>query len=283
MSGKVSVSAVALGLLGALTLQIAVAAEVPPRQITVSAMAQVEAVPDQVVLTVGIRTEHAESLLTAKAQNDRRTSALLGLAPKYRLPDKQCQISSLSMGPVFGERAFVFEDRRVGGKRQIIGYCVNREFEITLKDFKVLEMILSDALEAGVTDVDEILFQTTKHREHQVEARRRAVEYAKEKAGHLAELNGLRLGKAIRIQEGVEGDRHTRGFGGAAGMMAPSSASLDADRPGRARVRFVNQGGRAEQDIDTPKAASTPKQTIPPGVLVIEATVEITFEMLDRT
>ena len=275
MCGKVSVSAVALGLLGALTLQIAVAAEVPPRQITVSAMAQVEAVPDQVVLTVGIRTEDAKSLLTAKAENDRRTSALLGLAPKYRLPDKQVQVSSLSMGPVF-------EDRRSGEKRRLLGYYVNRQFEITLKDFKVLEMILSDALEAGVTDVDDVLFQTTKHREHQVDARRRAVEYAKEKAGHLAELNGLRLGKAIRIEEGVEGSRHTTGFGGA---MASKdvTANSDADRPGQARVRFVNQGARAQQDVDTPKGASTPKQTIPPGVLVIEATVTIIFEMLDRS
>ena len=77
----------------------------------------------------------------------------------------------------------------------------------------------------GANTVSGILFRTTKHREHQFEAHQLAVAYAREKAGHLAELNGLALGKAITIEEEVEGDIHTRGFGGGMGGMAGDSTS----------------------------------------------------------
>jgi len=88
----------------------------------------------------------------------------------------------------------------------------------------------------GANRVTGILFRTTKHREHQVEARRLAVAYAKEKAGHLAELNDLALGKAITIEEDVEGDNHTMGSGGGmgGGMVAcrcPTKVSRSSSWP----------------------------------------------------
>lgn len=252
----------------------AVAAEPLERSVTVSAMAQVEAVPDQVQLTVGINTEDPKSLLTAKAENDRRTKAMLALAEKYRLSDKQVKIASLTMRPIYA-------DRRWDDSRPVIGFRVHREIEITLQDFKVLEPLIADALKAGATNLDDVVFQTTKHPQHQVEARSRAVAYAREKAGHLAELNGLRLGKAIQIHEDVEGDRHTTGFGGAAGMAAPTSSIPSPPSASHAKVLLVQRGQAAKTDEPAAERhAST--DVIPPGVLIIQATVEITFELLDR-
>lgn len=235
----------------------------PEHSIAVSAAADVKVVPDRVLLTVSIRTEDAKSLLTAKAENDNRTRAVLALADKYGIAEKHFLIDSVHMGP--------FREDIVR-----MGYQVTRDIEITLDDFNLVEPVLSDALEAGATGVYGIHFATTKHRELQFEARKLAVEHAKEKAGHLAELNGLKLGKALRIEESVEGDTHTgmfsmAGFGGAA-------VSSPQERPARAKIHLV----AAEQ----PAATKTKKQPtgadrkpVAPGQLTISATVTITFEM----
>lgn len=118
------------------------------------------------------------------------------------------------------------------------------------------------------------IFVTTKHREQQFEARKLAVEHAKEKAAHLTELNGLKLGKAIRIEESVEGDIHTEGFG--FGGMAASDAG---ERPGRAKIHLVAADLPATKRGEKPPAA--PRKPIAPGQLTISATVTITFELTE--
>jgi len=161
--------------------------------------------------------------------------------------------------------------------RQLLRYTVTREIDATLRDFRLLEPIISDALQIGVNHVGGILFRTTKHREHQFEARRLAVAYAREKAGHLAELNGLALGKAITIAEEVEGDIHTRGSGGGGmGGMAGGPSSN-----GGAKILLTGMRTSAPESSNAADAAPDAGSTVAPGVITISATVTITFELKD--
>ena len=249
------------GILPCLAAACPVQGADPDRSITVSARADIKVAPDRVLLTLSVHTEDAKDLLAAKADNDNRTRAVLALADKYGIPEKHFLIDSIDMGPQY--------QRMV-----LVGYRVDRDIEITLDDFALLEPVLSDALAAGATGVHGVLFVTTKHREQQFEARKLAVEHAKEKAAHLAELNGLKLGKAIRIEESVEGDIHTEGFG--FGGMAASDAG---ERPGRAKIHLVAADLPATKRGEKPPAS--PRKPIAPGQLTISATVTITFELTE--
>jgi uncharacterized protein YggE len=127
--------------------------------------------------------------------------------------------------------------------------------------------------------VGDLLFRSTKNREMQVDARRKAVEYAKEKASHLAQLNASKLGKALKIEENVEAKRETTGYGMAMGGMSASASlrtpklwtdvHLTADVP--------NIAGDAPAATD----GANKGPVLAPGVIVIDATVTITFEMVE--
>ncbi len=257
------------------------AAEPPVRTIEVSAASEIYVPPDEVLLTLTARSRDKQ-LLVAKAENDRLTRSVLSLGDKYKIPKERFQIDYFNIGPIY-ERA------RQGAERKLVGYGVTRSIQITLRDFAVLEPLVSDALEAGITEVDEILFRTTKHREHQFEARRLAVVHAKEKASHLAELNGLKLGKPITIEHGLEGDEHTPVFasvattigGGGQESWTSEAAVVDHALPGGAKVHLI--GAASALRSPQPKAADAAKEPEPiaPGVLTISATVTITFEMVD--
>ena len=185
------------------------------------------------VFTLGITTQHQESLAGAKAANDQKARAVLAVLEKHGVSKENIQVSSMQMGPVYKKRFTQDAGRqRVIEERQVDYYYVTREIEVVATQFETVDQMIDGAVAAGASHVGDLLFRTTKNRERQVEARAKAVEYAKEKAGHLATLNGLKLGKAWQIEEDVESSRHTTGYGSAAGIGAPSdSASLRTPKP----------------------------------------------------
>lgn len=228
-------------------------------------MREIDVAPDEVVLSLYVVTEDEKSPLPAKAENDNRTRDILKAIKNRHIEDKDVKIDCLEIEQIL---------RR--GEWEILKYRVTRGIDVTLQDFSLLEPVLSDALQRGANKVRGILFRTTKHREHQFEARRLGVMYAKEKAGHLAELNGLALGKAITIEEEVEGDIHTRGagMGGFGGMAGPGEASTRT-----ARLSLVSAAQPREEKRDAATAAGDAATTVAPGVITISATVVITFEL----
>jgi uncharacterized protein len=266
-----------VALIVAASALVALAAEPPvrvalvdaptTRTIKVSAMREIEVVPDEVVLSLSVITEDEKSPLPAKAENDKRTRAILKTIKSHGVEDKYVKIDCLEIHPVYQHR-----------DQTLIQYTVTRGIDVTLQNFDLLEPILSDALGVGANRVGGILFRTTKHREHQFEARRLAVAYAREKAGHLAELNGLALGKAITIEEEVEGDIHTRGSGGMGGGMGEMTNSFKANT-GRARIVLVGMGKDREGGEVAAQTTPDARQTIAPGTITISATVTITFEL----
>jgi uncharacterized protein len=247
-------------------LRVAVVDEPTARTIKVSAMREIEVVPDEVVLSLSVITDDEKSPLPAKSENDKRTRAILKTLKSHRIEDKCVKIDCLEVRP-----EYLHGD--------LLKYAVTRGIDVTLQDFELLEPILSDALRVGANRVSGILFRTTKHREHQFEARRLAVAYAREKAGHLAELNGLALGKAITIEEEVEGDIHTRGSGGGMGGGMGGMASDSKVDTGRARVVLVGMGKDREGTEVAAQTTPDARQTIAPGTITISATVTITFEL----
>ena len=257
----------AMALLTFVSAAPVVLAEPPVRTIKVTGGSGISVVPDEVILSLKVVTENKD-LLAAKSDNDARTRAVLALAEKYHVEPKHVQIEEMRLDPRY-DRA---ESK---GEQKLIGYSFARGIEITLHDFEILEPLLSDVLKAGANRVESILFRTTKHRQQQFAAREMAVEIAKEKAGHLAELNGLMLGKAIAIEEGLEGNVHTP-------FMACVAADVGLDDGGGLPGRLISYrqapGKPAAQRRKTPAE----RQPIAPGQIMITADVTITFELLER-
>lgn len=229
------------------------------RTVRVSAQSVVHVSPDEVVISLEVATRDKD-LTTAKTDNDKRTQAILALGKKYRLADNAVKIDTFTIQRQYDRSEQVF-----------IGYRVNRQIEFVLSDFNEFDSLISSALAAGATSLDNILLRTTKHLEHQWEARRKAVEIAKEKAGHLASLNGLVLGKAIEIEEGVEGDDHTGGMGGMGGFMANKESD-------KVKIRFASMAN--EKESGKAANASKPQTTVALGQISVRATVNITFELI---
>jgi uncharacterized protein YggE len=251
-------------------------AKPPARTVTVTARGQVGVVPDLVELRLGVSTQ-APQLAEAKRDNDKKTAAVLAAAGKYAVPKDDMEIN-LDITPLY-------QDRRSEEIPKLQGYRIHRSIDIRLRDFSKVEPLLSDALAAGVNWVGGLEYQSTKHRENQAEARRLAVEVAKEKATRLAALNGLKLGKAIQISEDVDAGRGFDIAPAAKVAAEPAAVPRVAERGAAGASRYLAVLFQDAQEKPDPKGGKGGKEhtEIPfaPGKLFVRITVNITYELRD--
>ena len=261
-------------LVAILVGQPALAPAAPPTPtVSVTARGQASVVPDMIEIRLGVSTQ-APQLADAKRDNDKKTAAVLAVVKKFDVPKDDIELN-VHISPVY-------EDRRSAELPKLQGYRIDRSIEIRLRDFSKVEPLLSDALAAGVNEVAGLEYQSTKHRENQAQARRLAVEMAKEKATQLAGLSGLKLGKAIQISEEVDTGR---GFDFAPAAKMPAAMHPAKEKEGVPGSRYQVVLRPSPQDKPNPKGGKGGKEEaeIPfaPGKLFVRITVNFTYELRD--
>ena len=167
----------------------------PPRTISTSGDAVVYAVPDEVVLALGVET-FAPRLEDAKKANDERASKLVKTIKAAGVEEKHIQTATIQL-----------EIRYRSGRPSegIDGYYARRSYSITLKQPKGLEALLDAALTNGANQILGIDYRTAQLRTHRDKARQMAIKAAKEKAVALAAELDCTVGAPRTISEGAIG------------------------------------------------------------------------------
>jgi uncharacterized protein YggE len=161
------------------------------RTISVTGTAQVMVVPDEVALTLGVETSDLQ-LVTAKANNDAIVKKVLDITKTIGIDPKNVQTDYMNIQPRYDSNY---------PKPNFIGYFVQKNIVITLKDVSKFEDLLSQALEAGVNYVHNIDFRTTELRKYRDQARDLALKAAQEKAKAMASTVGQQVGQPLAVRE----------------------------------------------------------------------------------
>lgn len=118
------------------------------------------------------------------------------------------------IGDVGASRVSLEEKRKyVNGEHRFAGYEARVGFHIVLDDPDRVEQTLVGAVDAGVNEITSVSFQTRKLREIRAQARRQAIEAARNKAEICCEAAGVRLGAVVHIED-VDPEAVSRGYEG---------------------------------------------------------------------
>ena len=200
-----------------------------PRLITVTGEAEVQVVPNQAILTLGVETRDRD-LGIAKRDNDERIKRVLALAKKYGLTPGHIRVDHISIEPWYSDG----ED--------VIGYRVRKTIVLTIQNLSKFDGLLNSLLDAGANYVDRVQFRTTKLREYRDQARALALMAAKEKAKKMAKELGQKIGKPYTIvEEQYEkgmAPNVMQGAGGSSGEADKSVALGQISVNVRVRVSF---------------------------------------------
>jgi uncharacterized protein YggE len=220
-------------------------------KITVNGEAVVYVKPDKIVISLGIETWDGDMGVAKRKNNDILRKALAAITA-CGVPEKEIQTDHLSIAPRWKD-----EYR----KGDFIGYFVRNTLVVNLTEAEKVEELATRTLEAGVTHLHGIDFQTTDFKKHRERARELALKAAKEKAEKMASVLGQSVGAPLQIAEGYSGSpwRYYSSWGGwGSGRYEGMSQNVAQE------VR----GGSGEMS-----------DTIVLGKIAIRAGVAVTFEL----
>jgi uncharacterized protein len=167
------------------------------RSVLVQGLGKLMTVPDQVRLNVQVNTR-AESATEAMAQASKKTSDILAILKGYGVDPKDIQTSRVTVSAIL-------DYQRNIQPPPIIGYGGVNEFTIIFKA-KLMDRVgefLDKAVALGVTSFGGLTYESSKQRELERDALKKAAGDAQARAEVLAKELGATLGRVMTISEFV--------------------------------------------------------------------------------
>jgi uncharacterized protein YggE len=151
---------------------------------------KVTAKPDLARITISAQYRNANGA-TAKQSVDRSIDAFLKIAPDFGLTSDDITASDVSVSE---DIDYDSRDRRISN-----GFVAEREVKLKLRDLDRLGELLDAALAAGLTEIDNVSFESSRADQLRLEARGKATADAREKAAGLATAFDGSLGPIYSI------------------------------------------------------------------------------------
>jgi uncharacterized protein YggE len=151
--------------------------------ISVIGQGDVQAKPDTVVITLGVKTEQRNAK-EAVAENAARSQAMIQALKQIGISENDIETVSFSLYPKY---------EYTDGVSRIIGYEVEHLFEITVRQVQNAGIIYETAVENGANIARNIQFRLKNPNRYYQQALAQAVRNAHEKAATIARTLGVLL------------------------------------------------------------------------------------------
>lgn len=152
------------------------------------------AIPNKADISFGV-TKTSTRIADAQTQVNTAINAILSELKKQGIAEKDIKTTNYSVYPDYDY---------AGGRNSIRGYTVTQQINVKVKPIDKVNTVVDLITQNGANMVGGISFSLddNERKKLQQEARRQAVDAAKEKAQSLAALAGIKLGRIVDVQEG---------------------------------------------------------------------------------
>ncbi|WGW02233.1 SIMPL domain-containing protein [Tropicibacter oceani] len=164
-----------------------------PRTITVSGEAEVVAVPDMAVVTLGAQAQD-ETAIGAMNKTSEALDAIIARLSEMGIAARDIQTSALRLD----ER---WDNSSLSGGRELAGYEASNMLTVRVRDLDALGDVLQAALDDGANSLSGLSFDIQDPRPLQDEARKLSVRDAMAKAQLYSEAAGVALGRVVTITD----------------------------------------------------------------------------------
>ena len=210
----------------------------PQSGIWVTGMGQVTSAPDISTLNGGVEAV-AETVAEARGEAAEAMDAIMDALAALGVEDKDIQTTSFNIYPEY-------QYDREKDRSELVGYRVNNQIAVTIRDLEQVGAVIDDMVEAGgdLARFNGIRFGLDDPKSLETEARKLAVEDMTAKATELAENAGVSLGDLVYISESFGASPRTFEVAESA-VLARSVAFDAADTPisgGEIGVTITIQG-----------------------------------------
>lgn len=216
------------------TIQAQEQKQVP--QITVSGEGKIKVTPDEAFITVAVENTGKEAV-EVKKKNDETVDKVLKLIKQRGIQTADYQT----------QRVNLYKNYDYNTKKY--NYVANQTISILLKDLTKYDKLMMDIVDSGINSIQGIEFKSSKIKEYESQARKKAILDAKQKAeDYVSVLAGQKVGKALVISD---------------------NSYTNYPRPVLAEMKTM----------DMADGASTPQETLAIGEIEIISNVSVSFAL----
>lgn len=164
---------------------------------TVTGTAEKTAVPDTAMVSLGIN-KNSPTVETAKDEVNKIINKITDDLKNMGVSEKDIKTSNYSVNPNYDYR---------DGSQKANGYSVSANIEVKLKSIEKANSAIDTATRDGATQVGGVQFvlNDDERKKAEDEARKEAIQKAKEKASSIAQAAGIHLGRIVDVQESGSG------------------------------------------------------------------------------
>jgi uncharacterized protein YggE len=160
--------------------------------ISFSGTGKILAKPDVAVLSFSIVTEAINSK-NAQNDNSKKSKEVVDFLKKQDIKDNDIKTTGYNIYP-----QYVYPQN---GRPQIRGYQVSQDLEIKVRDLDKLNNIVDGVVMAGVNRFNSLVFKVDNLEDLKLQARKRAIKDAQNKAKELEKQIDIKLGKIVDFSE----------------------------------------------------------------------------------
>jgi len=179
----------------AITLAKTISPSKPDNTISMTAEGKVTGKPDLATVSLGVLTQ-ADTAKGASDENNKSINKIAEAVKKLGIANEDIVTSNLNVYPNY---------TYTNGKNEINGYQANQNLTIKIhgvdKSTDTLNKVLDAAVSSGSNQIQGVGLSFDDPDNLKQEARKQAIDKAKQKAKELADQAGLRLGRIVSISE----------------------------------------------------------------------------------
>ena len=172
------------------TLQAQEIKQIP--MVNVNGEGKVKTEPDQALITISVESK-GNNAQDVKKENDKKMDAVLKLIKKEGIPKEDVQTQRVSLNPNYD-----YEKKKNY-------YLATQTIQILLKDLSKYDALMEGTVDAGINQINNVEFKSSKLIQLQSDARKLAIKDAKTKAEDFVSVLGQKVGKAITISDNSAG------------------------------------------------------------------------------
>jgi len=236
------ISAVAIFSISALWFAYSYSNSIEPstlKSFAVSAEGKVVAIPDVAKFSFGVITEGGENISSLVEENSEKVNKIIAFVKDSGVDEKDIKTSQYSIEPRY--QYYNCNDIRPLGYNgtpcpppEIVGYTIRQSVSVKVRNFEKIGEILGGVSENGANSVSGLSFDIDDPDALQTQARKEAIEKAREKAKDISRAGKFRIGKLISLEEGYA-PYYRYGIGGAE-SVATSDIKTPTIEPGSQEV-----------------------------------------------
>lgn len=148
-------------------------------------------VPNIAVLRIGVVTKGSD-LKVVQKENSEKINKIIDFLKNQGIDEKDIQTENYLVSPEYNYKENPYK---------IVGYSINQELKVKVRDLVKVGDILQNAVNYGANTVNGPNFEVDDQNIYLEKAREKAILDAKEKAEKIAKTAGFRLGKIVIIED----------------------------------------------------------------------------------